>query len=75
MQLTSLPHVTKHEMDSGQKARYYTAILSGKYDCGLWSISIAEQFTSSFLTSAKSDYTFPARMHKVSTGPKAHQSR
>ena len=25
-----LPHKTKHEMDSGQKSRYYTAILSSK---------------------------------------------
>ena len=32
MQLTSLPRVTKREMDSGRKSRYYAAILSGKND-------------------------------------------
>ena len=30
MQLTSSTHVTKYEMDSGRKAEYYDAILSGK---------------------------------------------
>ena len=70
MQLTSSPHVTKREMASGQKVRYYAAILSGKNDYSLWSVSTAEQFVSSFLTSAGSDFTFTPTMHKVSTGPK-----
>ena len=39
MQLTSSLHITKREMDGGQKSRYYAAILSGKNDCGLWSLS------------------------------------
>ena len=39
-------------MDSGQKSGYYAAILSGKNDHGLWSLSTVEQFASSFLTSA-----------------------
>ena len=66
-----IPHVTKCQMDSGRKV----AILSGKYDRGLWSASTAEQFASSFLTSAESDFTFPPRMHKVSTRHKAHRSK
>ena len=33
---------------------------------GLWSLSTAELFASSFLTSAGSDLTFAPRMHKVS---------
>ena len=41
VQLTSSPHVTKREMDGGQKSRYYAAILSGKNDRGLWSLSTA----------------------------------
>ena len=56
MKLTSSPRVTKREMDSGQKARYYAAILSGKNDSGLWSVSTVEQFVSSFLTSAGSEF-------------------
>ena len=37
MQLTSSPNLTKHEMDSGRKAKaaYYDTILSGKNDHGL----------------------------------------
>ena len=69
MQLTSSPHITKRETDSGRKAGYYVAILSGKNDRSLWSVSTAEQFVSFFLTSAGSDFTFTPRMHKVSTGP------
>ena len=64
--MMSSPHVTKHEMDGGWKCRYYTAILSDKSDDGLWSLSTAELFASSFLTSAGSDLTFAPRMHKVS---------
>ena len=30
MQSTSSPHITKRETDSGRKAGYYDAILSGK---------------------------------------------
>ena len=74
MQLVSSPHITKREMDSGWKAEYYVAVLSGKNDCGLWSLSTAEQFANSFLTSAGSDFTFTPRMHKVSTGPNTQQS-
>ena len=70
--LNVITHVTKCETASGRKARYYTAILSGKNDFGLWSVSMAEQFASCFLTSAESDFTFTPRMHKVSTGPNAH---
>ena len=61
MQLTSIPHIPKHEMDSGRKGGYYATNLSGKNDCGLWSASIAEQFASSFLTSTGSDFTFTPR--------------
>ena len=75
MQLTSSPYVTKRETDSGWKARYYAAILSGKNDRGQWSGSTTEQFASSFLTSTRSDFTFTPRMHKVSTGPNAHWKR
>ena len=66
MQLMSSLHITKRETDSGQKARYYATTLSGKNDRGLWSVSTSEQFASSFLTSAGSDFTFTPRMHKVS---------
>ena len=74
MQLTSSPHVTKHKTDGGWKSGYYAIILSGQNDHSLWSLSTAEQFVSSFLTSAESDFTFTPRMHKVSTGPNAHRS-
>ena len=73
MQLTS-PPVTECETDSGWKSRYYTAILIGKNDRSLWSVSTAEQFVSSFLTSAGSDFALTPRMHKVSTGPNAHRN-
>ena len=56
-------------MDSGQKSRYYAAILSGKNDHSIWSVSTAEQFVSSFLTSAESEFTFTLW---ISTGPNAH---
>ena len=52
MRLMSLPHI-KRETDGGQKSGYYAAILSGKNDSGLWSLSTAEQFASSFLTSTE----------------------
>ena len=71
MQLTSLLHETKRKINSGQKFGSYAAILSGKNDC-LLNISVGEQFASFLLTSAISDFTLPPRMHKVSTGPKAH---
>ena len=29
----AIPHVTKHETESGWKSGYYGAILSGKEDC------------------------------------------
>ena len=67
MQLTSLPHVTNVETNSGQKSGYFAAILSGKNDSCLWSVSTGEQFVSSFLTSARNNFTFLPRMHKVST--------
>ena len=65
MQLTSSPRITKCETDSGWKSRYYAIIFSGKKDHGLWSLSTVEQFSSSFLTTAGSDFTFTPRMHKV----------
>ena len=70
-----ITHVTKCETDSGWKAGHYATILSGKNDRSLWSASTKEQFASSFLTNAGSDFTFTPRMHKVSTGPNAHQSK
>ena len=57
-----ITQVTKHEMDGGRKFGYYTAILSGKKGCGLWSLSTVEHFASSFLTSAGNDFTFTPRM-------------
>ena len=69
--MTSSPRVTKRDTDSERKPAYYAAILSGKNDRGLWNL---DQFVSSFLTSAESDFTFTHRMHKISTGPNAHQS-
>ena len=67
-----ITHITKRETDGGRKFGYYAAILSGKNDRGLLSLSTTEHFASSFLTSAGSDFTFTSRMHKVSTGPNAH---
>ena len=58
-------------MDSGQKSRYYAAILSGTNDHGIWSASTVEQFVSSFLTSAENEFTFTLW---ISTGPNAHRS-
>ena len=43
----AIPNVTKCETDSGQKSGYYVAILSGKEDHGLWSLSTAKHFASS----------------------------
>ena len=43
----AIPHVTKHITDSGQKSGYYAAILSGKEDRILWSVSTAKHFASS----------------------------
>ena len=67
-----ITHVTERETVGGQKYGYYTAILSRKNDCGLRSLSTAEQFASSFLTGAGSDFTFASRMRKASTGPNVH---
>ena len=64
--------ITKRETDGGRKIGYYAAILSGKNGRGLRSLSTAERFASSRLTSAGSDFTFAPRMHKISTGPNAH---
>ena len=47
---------------------YYSTILSDKIDRDQWSLSTAEQFASSPLTSVGSGFTFMPRMHKVSTG-------
>ena len=69
MQLTSSPHVTKHEMDGGLKSAYYAAILSGKNDHSLCNLSTAKQFASSFLTSTGSEFKLTPRMRKISTGP------
>ena len=38
---------TKLEVNSERKVRYYTTVLSGKEDHGLWSASTAEHFASS----------------------------
>ena len=57
MQLTSSPHVTKRETDGERKSGYYAAIYSDKNDCGLCSISTAEQFASSFLIARFYNYT------------------
>ena len=67
--------IPKCETDSRWKSGYYAFILSGKNYRSLWSVSAVEQFASSFLTSAKSDFTFPHWMHKVSIGSKAHWSK
>ena len=71
-QMTSSPHVTKREMDSGRKSGCYNAILSGKNDRHLWTVTTVKQFASSFLTSTGGDFAFTARMRKVSTGPSTH---
>ena len=51
----AIPHVTKRETDSGQKSGYYTAILSGKEDRGIWrpffatqNGSVVSEFPSTF---------------------------
>ena len=62
----------QREMNSGQKSGYFGAILSGQNDGSEWSVSTGEQFVSSFLTSARNNFTFLPRMHKVSTGSNAH---
>ena len=67
-----ITHVTERKTVGGRKSGYYAAILSGKNDRSLRSLSTAEQFASSFLTSTRSDFTFAPRMHKTSTGPNAH---
>ena len=38
---------TKRKTDSERNSGYYAAILSGKEDHGLWSVSTAKQFASS----------------------------
>ena len=67
-----ITQITERETDGGRKFGYYAAILSGKNGRGLRSLSTAEHFASSRLTSAGSDFTFTPRMHKISTGPNAH---
>ena len=67
-----ITQITKRETDGGRKFGYYAAILSGKNGCGLRSLSTAEHFASSRLTSAESDFAFTPRMHKISTGPNTH---
>ena len=59
--LMSTPHITKRETASGWKAGYYTAILIGKKRMQSMKLNTGEQFVSSFLTSAKSDFTFLPR--------------
>jgi len=39
--------MTKSKMDSAWKSRYYTIILRGEKDHGLWSVSTAKYFVSS----------------------------
>ena len=72
MQLTSSSHKQLWN-GSGQKVGYYATILSSKNYHSLWSVSTAEWFMSSFLTSTESDFTFTPRMHKVLTGPNVHK--
>ena len=48
-QLKKKDNRAKGYIHSGQKSGYYTAILSGKNDRGLWSVSTAEQFANSSL--------------------------
>ena len=43
----AIPHVTERKTDSGRKSGYYTAILSGKEDCGPLSVSTANHSVSS----------------------------
>ena len=43
----AIPNITKHKMDSGRKSGYYTAILSGKEDHGLWRLCTAKHFAGS----------------------------
>ena len=45
--IIAIPRVTKRKTDSGRISGYYTAILSGKEDRHLWSVSAAKQFVSS----------------------------
>ena len=59
--------LTKHETDSGRQAGHYITILS-------WSVSTAEQFASSFLTSTRSDFIFLPRMELDLNQPNAHRS-
>ena len=67
-----ITQITKRETDGGRKFRYYAAILSGKNGRGLQSLSTAEHFASSRLTSAGNDFAFTPRMHKISTGSNTH---
>ena len=57
-----ITQITKRETDDGRKFGYYAAILSGKRGCGLRSLSTAEHFASSFLTSAGNDFAYTPRM-------------
>ena len=43
----AIPNATKHKTDSGRKSGYYTAILSGKEDRGIWHLSTTKHFVSS----------------------------
>ena len=67
-----ITQITKRETDGGRKFGYYAAILSGKNGRDLRSLSTAEHFASSRLTSAGSNFTFTPRMHNISTGLNAH---
>ena len=67
-----ITQITKRETGGGRKFGNYAAILSGKNGRGLRSLSTAEHFASSRLTSAGNDFAFTPRMHKISTGPNTH---
>ena len=45
--LHAIPDITKCKTDSGRKSRHYAAILSGKDEHSLWSLSTAKHFARS----------------------------
>ena len=58
MQLMSFTHLTKREMDSGQKAGYYTAILSGEMTAVYGAQVLQSSVRAPFLLAQKVIYIY-----------------
>ena len=56
-------------MNGGWTSRYYTAIFNGKKDHAQWSVKYSMAVCQFLLCERENWFTFPPRIHQVSTGP------